>query len=391
MNADGTHLHTIGRCEVGCRPAWSPDGQTIASVKDAGNSEIQLTTLSGRTSTLRPCAGSHCVSPTNPIWSPDGKRLTFSVGRDETVAVWTVRRDGSGLRRITDDADSCCVAWIRRSGPLGRVLPPMPSGAAPHLSGTVLFDRQNGLDLLSLRTGRVTRLRVTSNQYFDEPSWSPGGREIAFSRPDSQLYVVSRDGNLRELTNLSWPGEAKQPAWSPNGQDIAFVTSDDAIDVIQPDGTAPIRQLPAHGENPSWAPSGRELVFDKQYVSGPQTLFTIRTDGTAPTRLTHLGGDQINPAWSPSGHEIAFEWDTDAGSSVYLIRPDGTHLRRVTTQAIPTGRPAWSPDGRYLLLFSISSSETSSGVVVVNVRTGRVTTLYPKIPFAWSAPSWTSR
>jgi Tol biopolymer transport system component len=45
----------------------------------------------------------------DPVWAPRGARLAFSAtclnaGSDTTPAVYTVRRDGSGLRRVFDPA-----------------------------------------------------------------------------------------------------------------------------------------------------------------------------------------------------------------------------------------------------------------------------------------------
>jgi Tol biopolymer transport system component len=38
----------------------------------------------------------------NIAWSPDGTRLAFDSTRSSTWNIWTVRADGSELRRIAD-------------------------------------------------------------------------------------------------------------------------------------------------------------------------------------------------------------------------------------------------------------------------------------------------
>ena len=411
MRADGSHLHAIAHCACS-EPAWSADGRTIAWVHDGPRGwewDIRLTTLSGRTSTLRTCSDQACVSPPGLAWSPNDRQLAFFVGRWSTGEIWTIRRNGSGLRRVSREASSCCLAWVTRSHLPGRVTPAPRHMEKPHFSGTIAYDTtlpghddRSRLEFLSLATGRLTRM-PWSTSAIDQPTWSPDGSRLAFMRDSAgnrtDLWIVNRDGsNLRQVTHVGEYGEAKYLAWSPDGRDIAFVTGGGGIELIRPDGTEPIRTiLTPDGNVPqslSWSPDGRELVFDwqnKDKEYGPTAIYSIGRDGSRLKLLANLSGYQANAAWSPDGREIAFDWSTDAGDSLYLIRPDGTHLRRVTTSTVPWGRPAWSPDGRYLLLLSGSEDQLSSGLVAVDVKTGRVSTLIRKIPLAWSNPAWSSR
>ncbi len=401
MRADGSHLRTLATCRGAfclqdLQPIWSPTGAAITWVRvSKSKSVIQLTNLAGRTSALRTCAGSRCVNPGSPTWSPDGKQLAFLAGGGAAYEIWTIQSDGTGLRRIADGADPCCLAWIGRTALPGR--PPQRTRGGhtpPHLSGTVAFDTDEGqsapeLRLLSLATGRVTGLAVEPSMVV-QPSWSPDGRQIAFAgqrgNENTNIYVADRNGShLRELTHFGHG--ATQPAWSPDGKLIAFET-DAGIELVRVSDDH-IRALVAKGSDPSWAPGGSELVFDRPLGRGEsEALFTIRPDGTGLKRLTHLPRLQRYPAWSPDGREIAFDWLTSGGESLYLIRPDGTHLRRATPAVIPDGRPAWSPDGRYLLL--LPNTNGGSAVEVVSVKTGRVTTL-EAIPAYAADPSWTAR
>ena len=50
----------------------------------------------------------------NPVWSPDGEWITFSMGPEDRYDVYVVRTDGSGLTRLTRMAPrrlACCSDW----------------------------------------------------------------------------------------------------------------------------------------------------------------------------------------------------------------------------------------------------------------------------------------
>lgn len=55
-----------------------------------------------------------------PSWSPDGQRLAFTssheiIGTYFAWQVYTIRRDGTGLQRMTDDrAEKSNPVWIMR-------------------------------------------------------------------------------------------------------------------------------------------------------------------------------------------------------------------------------------------------------------------------------------
>ena len=101
-------------------------------------------------------------------------------------------------------------------------------------------------------------------------SWSPDGRQIAFSTL-SQIYVMDAEGNnQRPLTTGS--EDDRSPAWSPDGKYIAFSRGND-IYVMDSDGSN-LRQLttgltetvsspdPPGDRDPTWSPDGRHIAFE---------------------------------------------------------------------------------------------------------------------------------
>lgn len=79
-------------------PAWSPDGEWIAwaPITDEG-SEIWIMRTNG-TDKQRLAQNAR-----TPVWAPDSERLVFSKPASESdyTALWTICRDGTGLRQIT--------------------------------------------------------------------------------------------------------------------------------------------------------------------------------------------------------------------------------------------------------------------------------------------------
>lgn len=97
---------------------------------------------------------------------------------------------------------------------------------------------------------------------------------------------------------------------------------------------------------PSPSPNGRRVVFPWARVLGPgppvPSLYTVRVDGSGPSRLTvcrppRYMGDS-DPSWSPDGTRIAFSaYPANASTppEVYVVREDDTGLRRLTSCARP--------------------------------------------------------
>jgi TolB protein len=120
MSSDGSgRTRLIGQATS---PAWSPDGKRIAFVSDrdhngrceallfncpASAGELYVANADGsdprRLTTTR-------ADERDPTWSPDGTRIAFARAADakEGYDIYSVRPDGSGLRRLTREP---AVAW----------------------------------------------------------------------------------------------------------------------------------------------------------------------------------------------------------------------------------------------------------------------------------------
>jgi Tol biopolymer transport system component len=235
-------------------------------------------------------------------------------------------------------------------------------------------DRDGDGEIYTIRVdGRGLR-KLTDNRFADtNPAWSPDGARIAFTsnrHGNEELYVMDSDGrNVKRLTRNR--AADYSPAWSPDGRRIAFVrragASGGEVFVISADGTGPARRISPravrdHGSySPDWSGSAGNLIVFSSAALTPENaeLYVVRPDGTGLRRLTFTRGDAETlgddgfPAWSPDGRRIAFTSNRTNDNEIWIMAASGQGQRRL---AGLRGRddlfPTWSQDGRRLAFSS---------------------------------------
>jgi Tol biopolymer transport system component len=232
-------------------PAWSPDGSTIA-FESTDDGSLYLVDVSGSTpGTPRPLG----LSGAGPSWSPDGERIAYFAVRRGAPDIYTAAADGTDAMRLTrNTAPDYSPRWSSD----GRI--------------AFVSERDGDQDIYVMEADGSDQLDVSRNPWPDDfPAWSPDGRLIAYvsyqdgSDPltigdgNAEIFVVSFDGSDRQnvTSNPAWDGD---PSWSPDGSEIAFTrrTEQAQVLVMQADGNSERKLRGVRGTAndccPAWRP-----------------------------------------------------------------------------------------------------------------------------------------
>ncbi len=271
-------------------------------------------------------------------WSPDGRRILFASQRDGNVEIYTMRADGTDVKRLTNnDKSDNPISW------------------SPDGSRILFYTHPDGKDqeIYTMRADGTDVKRLTNSDAHDDPvDWSPDGRRILFASNrdgNSEIYTVRADGT--DVKRLTDNDKYDSPiSWSPDGSRILFTSTRDGnseIYTMKPDGTDVQRLTNSEvSETPgTWSPDGSRILFQSSR-DGNSEIYTMRADGTDVKRLTNNDADDFPYAWSPDGSRILFVSDRDGNREIYTIKVDGTDVKRLTNNDAydsPAAPSPWSP------------------------------------------------
>jgi Tol biopolymer transport system component len=302
--------------------------------------------------------------------------------------IYTVRADGSGLRRITTDGapkdllafspDGSTLAYT--VDPLGQVWTIAASGADRRLLCTrcvaisggdqlawsprghrLAARAPAGIVLIDPVTRRVAQIRISPGVV--GLSWSPDGRSLALTVSGEGLAILDvGTGKHRIVDGARVAGPV---AWSPDGRTIAFTTISYGpyqlhSGVVAYDaGTgrsrvllAPRSTLGVYGL--SWSPDSRAVaVLYLPIHPQRQGLLTVSRNGSEIRAIAVCGDAALGDGSCPSGNVVAWSPDGDhllvedftyggAGPSLLVLTPGGT-TTRISGSLLPAWGLGWSP------------------------------------------------
>ena len=273
INSDGTGARAVttgGQTDQS--PSFSPDGRRIAFLRVSAGSDIHVVNLDG--TGLVNLTNDPEGSETDVAWSPDGTRIAYT---------------RSGCTRGTNEGGSCVYVMN-----------------ADGSNQTNLTTEDNYPECPDNAPGYAHR------QHSSQPTWSPDGRQIAYSGywntckssgGGGEIYVMNADGSGKRRL-MDDTAVDRQPAWSPDGSLIAFVSDrvdnpagPDADIFTVPAAGGPITQLTngRYTEDPDWGPPAAAVSPNPPSPSLLPGRCANRADGTssADTMLGTTAGDRL--------------------------------------------------------------------------------------------------
>ncbi|HKT61120.1 MAG TPA: hypothetical protein VJQ46_13800, partial [Gemmatimonadales bacterium] len=250
--------------------AVSPDGRRVAVGVglEAGKLDIWIKELDRGPFTRLTFGGTN----RRPAWSPDGRTVAFIHDTGTTSVVYQRPVDGSTPQRLLAKLDRQIqeVAW----SPDGRWLLLRTDNGAPGAG-----------DIVGVRTsGDTTPVPLVADQFTElHPTVSPDGRWIAYTSDESgtqEVYVRAFPATTAGRWQVS-NGGGFQPRWSSDGRALYFGSGDrlmaaeirtaHGFEVTELKPVLSTAGYPTDRFHQSYdvLPGGKGLVFPRPWQTGP--------------------------------------------------------------------------------------------------------------------------
>ena len=267
--ADGSEAEGVGRdvtndAALDWSPQWSPDGRFLYFASNRGGTmnlwRVPIEEATGET-----------LGPPEPVTAPalwvgdlsfsrDGKRLAFA-SLDWRSTLYRAPLDAAAGRLAGAPAPMLKGTQAIRD-----------HRVSPDGEWVVINRIGTQEDIFVARIDGSGSRRLTDDAHRDRgPAWSPDGERIAFYSDRTgiyQLWLIRADGSGLEQATALGQGTANFPVWSPDGRRIAFSVipgGGHLVDLAAGALPAKAEPLPPMGEDLafwplSWSADGRRLA-----------------------------------------------------------------------------------------------------------------------------------
>jgi serine/threonine protein kinase len=343
--------------------AWSPDGKKLVYAQGSdlylantdGTDPHKLVTVPGIPGWVE------SYIPGWPRWSPDARRIRFSVQDPQTLSygLWEVSADGSNLHPLlpgwNNPPAECCGVWT----PDGRYF--------------VFQSTRNGrIDLWAVRekanlferaSGRPVQLTAGPMSFLG-PNSSRDGTKLFTLGIQSKNELVRYDAGTKQLVRYLSGISAEGVDFSKGGQWVTYVAiPQGTLWRSKPDGSERIQLSfpPLQVALPRWSPDGRQIVFMGRLPPQLWQIYVVPAEGGSPQQLVSDDKNEGAPDWSPSGSQLVFSQFPELGSAARDMVIHRLDLRTHQVSILPGSEGLysahWSSDGRFIAASTVDNSK----------------------------------
>jgi Tol biopolymer transport system component/serine/threonine protein kinase len=328
----------------GAQPAVSWDGTYLAFVREvAPNDETRVfvAPLQNLSQAAQVTGNNDGLWGHNhPSWSPNGRWLCYQA----QYALWIVRAEGGGAKRLTTDHESATDPVWSKDGQW--IYYTSSAGGTP------------ALWKIPYQGGTPRRVRSGSGAE-RQPSFSRDGETLAFSTGDPNRDIAVHTISTGQRETFGTVRYESMPRFTRDGQAVVFVCGQTSslnelcvqrLQEGRPTGETTQLTRPNQGEvaHPAVSPDGRWVAY-YAVIGGQRDIWIVPSDGGPSSQITTSAANDIQPAWSPDGTRLAFVSDRANNRRDIWVVPvkngsrDGSEVQ-ITRGPWQSQAPEWSPE-----------------------------------------------
>ena len=308
INSDGTnHQKLTSNIFNESNPVWSPDGKRISfisSIDDGNGSEIHVYWMnSGQYSSISQLDG----SPRSLKWSPDGNYLAFIMFVPEKT-----------LQLVSPPRKPKNANWAEK---------PRITDRLKHEADGLGYMKEGFSQIFMISSTGGKPIQVTTEKFnhyaFD---WMSGSDGFVFSSNytedweydfrNSEIYSISVNGsNLQQLTDRNGPD--MDAAVSPDGKSIAYLGYEDKVQTYQINNLTIMDidgsnkrtidiDLDRNIESLKWSADGKNLYFMYDNY-GNTKIATTNLTGRVRKLIDDVGGTSIGRPYGGGSFSVSSE------------------------------------------------------------------------------------
>ncbi len=351
-DADGANERTLAvrkkpdTFSTGKRPAFSPDGKTIACIGiNSGEKFLRVFAVNVADGSVKPLTSEKWSALQDVIFLPDSDTLLLTAQDDINfgpLQIWTTSLSGNGTaEKVTHELIS--YIGLSLAADSGSLI-------------TTQTDAFNNIWIIPNSDSNQAK-QILSNKGGGrvDMSWTREGRIVYTSNASGNpnIFIMNADGtNQTQLTTDTFV--KRSPVVSPDSRYIVFVSNQA--------GTEQIWRMDIDGQNqrqltfnqiyryPQFSPDGKWIIYST-WQDKKAYLWKVSIDGSEPVMLKD--GTSFTPNVSPDLKSIAYlEKDEQAGQTKINIVPlaGGEIIKSfdVPQNTFPDSI-RWSPDSRAIV------------------------------------------